>query len=507
MFETTEMENMVPIISSMMSRVWCLSVPEEARQRLKETLKRWEVSPTVAESNCEFPSPDSVVYHSPPGADVQKLRRLAQHEGGGQGTSIMVDRPTRRNEVRVEVHREGGLTKEDLENLVKLIKADLSNPVRQYSYSFVSGNDARDEDAFGSILHRFFQDSAFQFVDSAFPGSQLSAPAMEAPEGRFLKPAEGLANGRGSRGGAEQISKELQSLGCVVTLPDENGGASEGDPWESLAGYAELKNEIQDSVVAPLMFPQAFKELQSRTRSLTSPAVPRVMLFTGQPGTGKTSSARIIAKATKQPFVYLPIEAVASKWYGESEGTLSKIFQLADALAKTYATDGDVRPRCLVFIDEVETLAGSRDSEMHEVSRKLLSVLLKTIDGFKESEITLIAATNRRADLDAAFLSRCDVILNFPVPDAKTRKLIWAKYAKHLNEDDVAKLAKNSAGFSGRNIRDTAAQVERSWVAAWARRGSKDELGTPTLTEYLDVLGRKREDVNANGKPLRDLFL
>ncbi len=144
-------------------------------------------------------------------------------------------------------------------------------------------------------------------------------------------------------------------------------------------------------------------------------------------------------------------------------------------------------------MDEVETLAGSRDADMHEVSRKLLSVLLKTIDGFKESQITLIAATNRRADLDAAFLSRCDVILNFPYPDAETRKLIWAKYAKHLSREDVTKLAEISAGFSGRNIRDTAAQVERNWVAAWARAGSHADLGTPTVGEYVKVLERKRQ--------------
>ena len=68
----------------------------------------------------------------------------------------------------------------------------------------------------------------------------------------------------------------------------------------------------------------------------------QAVLFDGPPGTGKTTSARIIAKQAAIPLVYIPLEAVASKWYGESEQKLSQMLEAAEAMGG-----------CIIFLDEV----------------------------------------------------------------------------------------------------------------------------------------------------------
>jgi SpoVK/Ycf46/Vps4 family AAA+-type ATPase len=68
---------------------------------------------------------------------------------------------------------------------------------------------------------------------------------------------------------------------------------------------------------------------------------------------GKTTSARIISRSTKLPLIYVPLESILSKWYGESERNLAKLFDLCNKLGKSYGGS-------ILFIDEVDALASSR---------------------------------------------------------------------------------------------------------------------------------------------------
>jgi SpoVK/Ycf46/Vps4 family AAA+-type ATPase len=76
----------------------------------------------------------------------------------------------------------------------------------------------------------------------------------------------------------------------------------------------------------------------------------------GPLGTGKTTSAKILARQAAVPLVYVPLETLASKWYGESENNLAKVFKAAKGLGGA-----------IIFLDELDALATSRDREMHEV--------------------------------------------------------------------------------------------------------------------------------------------
>ncbi|CAN0138878.1 unnamed protein product, partial [Hapterophycus canaliculatus] len=102
--------------------------------------------------------------------------------------------------------------------------------------------------------------------------------------------------------------------------------------WDSLAGYADVKQEIEDTLILPLRHPEVYDIIARKTRSRFESNRPRAVLFEGPPGTGKTMSARIIAGRSDRPMVHVPVENIMSKWYGESEKKLSAIFDACDEM-------------------------------------------------------------------------------------------------------------------------------------------------------------------------------
>ena len=114
-----------------------------------------------------------------------------------------------------------------------------------------------------------------------------------------------------------------------------------------------------------------------------------------------------------------------SKFYGESESRLAEIFEAAQAMGSV-----------ILFIDEVDSLATSREGGLHEATRRILSTLLRKIDSFEsDGEVLVICATNRKKDLDPALISRTDLSIRFELPDAETRMKIFQRYAKQLSPE------------------------------------------------------------------------
>jgi len=111
----------------------------------------------------------------------------------------------------------------------------------------------------------------------------------------------------------------------------------------------------------------------------------------------------------------MPLEAIMSKFYGESETKLAEIFEAAKSLG-----------RAILFIDEIDALATSWEGGIHEATRRILSTLLRKIDSFEsDGEVLVICATNWKKDLDPALISWLDLAVWFELPDAKTRSLIF----------------------------------------------------------------------------------
>ena len=224
--------------------------------------------------------------------------------------------------------------------------------------------------------------------------------------------------------------------------------------WNHIAGYEDVKKKIRESILMPLSNPEIFDAVARLTRRTFESNKPRAILFDGPPGVGKTTVARLIASEAKIPLVYVPVESIMSKWYGQSSQNLSAVFDACEDLGST-----------ILFIDEIDSLATSRDGNMFEATRRVLSVLLRRLDGIDSSANTLtIGATNRKADLDHALISRFDQTIHFPLPNEKERAAIFSRYARHLNEDDLASLAAQSEGLSGRSIKDACEYTERRWA-------------------------------------------
>jgi SpoVK/Ycf46/Vps4 family AAA+-type ATPase len=116
-------------------------------------------------------------------------------------------------------------------------------------------------------------------------------------------------------------------------------------------------------------------------------------------------------------------------------------------------------------------LATSRETGLHEATRRILSTLLRKIDSFEsEGEVLVICATNRKKDLDPALISRTDISIRFELPDSRTRSLIFSRYAKQLSPDELSKLGEMAKDLSGRDIADICKDAERRWASKYIRK-------------------------------------
>lgn len=264
----------------------------------------------------------------------------------------------------------------------------------------------------------------------------------------------------------------LTELGAKVYLPESQADLE----WSYLAGYEEAKQEIEDTIMLALEHPEIYDKITETTRYKPESNRPRAVLFEGPPGTGKTTSAKIIAQQVKIPMIYVPLEAVISKWYGEAEKNLGQIFDCCKEIGK-----------CIIFIDEIDSLAQSRDREMHEATRRMLSVFLRYLDGFDTSEsVLVICATNRRTDLDPALQSRFSKVITFPIPDTPSRVAIFRRYARHLTDSQLEVLGQGSQGLAGRDIKSICEDAERRWAARMLRGEVSDSHVDFTL--YSEAL-------------------
>ena len=137
------------------------------------------------------------------------------------------------------------------------------------------------------------------------------------------------------------------------------------------------------------------------------------VLFAGPPGTGKTMAAEILAIKLDLPMYRIDLSQVVNKYIGETEKNLKRVFDAADV--------SDM----ILFFDEADSLFGRRTevSDAHDRYANLeISYLLERMERFKG---LAILATNRKKDLDEAFLRRLRYIVDFPLPEVEERKKIW----------------------------------------------------------------------------------
>lgn len=277
----------------------------------------------------------------------------------------------------------------------------------------------------------------------------------------------------------------LAQVGCTIYLPSE-----EFANFKNFAGYQNIKNQIHESVIYPLKNPQVYDAITQKTRKYQQSNRPKAVLFSGPPGVGKTTMARLIASEVNLPLVYIPLENIMSAYYGESTKKLAFIFDVA-AQAKEQGL--------VLFIDEIDSLAPSRNEKIFEASRRMLSVLLRKIEGFEAQQGYLtIGATNRKKDLDSALISRFDTIIDFGYPTEEDIFEILELYAVHLKSEEKSQLSKMLLGLSPRSIADVCKLSERIQARyAISNSLSLAEVTAPPLQVYQEcsLLFNEKKDI------------
>lgn len=213
--------------------------------------------------------------------------------------------------------------------------------------------------------------------------------------------------------------------------------------WEDVGGLDDAQSKLKEGVELPLRSPQAFKRMGIR------PA--KGFLLFGPPGTGKTLLAKAVAREAEANFVATKSSDLLSKWYGESEQQVSRLFERARQVAPT-----------VIFIDEIDSLAPARGGGLGEpaVTERVVNTLLAEMDGLEDMQgVVVMAATNRPNLLDPALLrpGRFDELVYVPVPDLKGRQKILGIHTKSMplaDDVDIDELAGKTERFTGADLED-----------------------------------------------------
>ncbi len=209
--------------------------------------------------------------------------------------------------------------------------------------------------------------------------------------------------------------------------------------YEDIGGLTDIVPKIREMIELPLRHPEIFERLGVEP--------PKGVLLYGPPGTGKTLLARAVANEAGAHFISLAGPEIMSKWYGQSEENLRKVFE-----------DAEKNSPAIIFIDEIDAIAPKREEVTGEVERRVVSQLLTLMDGLKaRGKVIVIAATNRPNAIDPALRrgGRFDRELEIPVPDKRGRKEILQIHMRRMpleKDVDIDKLADVTYGYVGADI-------------------------------------------------------
>ncbi|MFL6846209.1 MAG: CDC48 family AAA ATPase [Allosphingosinicella sp.] len=248
--------------------------------------------------------------------------------------------------------------------------------------------------------------------------------------------------------------------------------------WDDIGGVDEARERLREGVELPLKQPEAFRRMGIR------PA--KGFLLYGPPGTGKTLLAKATAREAEANFIATKSSDLLSKWYGESEQQIARLFARARQVAPT-----------VIFIDELDSLVPARGGGLGEpqVTERVVNTILAEMDGLEElGSVVVIGATNRPNLIDPALLrpGRFDELIYVAVPDeAGRRHILGIHTAKMPLADDVDldSLAARTERFTGADLEDL---VRRAGL--FALRASL-EATKVTMNEFEAALGETRASV------------
>ncbi len=257
--------------------------------------------------------------------------------------------------------------------------------------------------------------------------------------------------------------------------------------WDDVANLQTAKQALREAIIWPIMRPDLFKGARTPWKG--------VLLF-GPPGCGKTLLAKAVASECDATFFNVSAASIMSKWLGESERLVKTLFDTAR----------DKQPS-IVFMDEVDALAGTRGANEHDSVRRVKTQLMQAIDGLtskKDDRIVIIGATNLPEHVDIAMRRRFEKRIYVQLPETEAREAVFRIHTKDVQLegiDDFSQLAEWTEGFSGADI----ALICREAIMAPLReldekdllKDSTSEIRAVTLQDFLKSL----EKINPSVSP------
>jgi transitional endoplasmic reticulum ATPase len=248
--------------------------------------------------------------------------------------------------------------------------------------------------------------------------------------------------------------------------------------WADIGGLDAAAQRLKEGVELPMRDPEAFRRMGIR------PA--KGFLLYGPPGTGKTLLAKAVAREAEANFIATKSADLLSKWYGESEQQIARLFARARQVAP-----------CIIFIDELDALVPGRGGGGGEpqVTERVVNTLLAEMDGIEEMQsVVVIGATNRPNLIDPALLrpGRLDELIYVTVPDAAGRRRILDIHTTKMplaDDVDLDAVAKRADRFTGADLEDL---TRRAGMAAL--RHSLDATQV-TMADFEEALKDTRATV------------
>jgi len=242
--------------------------------------------------------------------------------------------------------------------------------------------------------------------------------------------------------------------------------------YEDIGGLGEEIQKIREMIELPIRHPEIFKRIGIEP--------PKGVLLHGPPGTGKTLLARAVAYETEAHFITISGPEIMSKFYGQSEQNLRKIFDEASEQAPS-----------IIFIDELDSIAPKRGEVTGEVERRVVAQLLSLMDGLEgRGEVIVIGATNRVNDIDPALRrpGRFDREIEIGVPDTDGRYEILQIHSRGMpieGDVDLHVIAERTHGYVGADVE---ALAKEAAMLAIRKILPKIDLDKPIPNEILSEI-------------------